>query len=201
MKDKIILKSVDLFLSYGFKSVTMDDIANALGMSKKTIYQHFNNKTKLVESTTLYIQKVISEGISKICSLNKNPIEEIYAIKHFVSDHLKNEKSSPQFQLKKYYPNIYKSIKGHQFELMYRCIQTNINRGVQLGIYRKNMNIDFITRLYFNCVMAIKDDDLIPLKTFSKTMLVENYLEYHLRGICTNKGIQMFNVISKKHNS
>ena len=101
MKDKIILKSVDLFLSYGFKSVTMDDIANALGMSKKTIYQHFNNKTKLVESTTLYIQKVISEGISKICSLNKNPIEEIYAIKHFVSDHLKNEKSSPQFQLKK----------------------------------------------------------------------------------------------------
>ncbi|MCP4802872.1 MAG: TetR/AcrR family transcriptional regulator [Flavobacteriaceae bacterium] len=201
MKDKIILKSVDLFLSYGFKSVTMDDIANALGMSKKTIYQHFNNKTKLVESTTLYIQKVISEGISKICSLNKNPIEEIYAIKHFVSDHLKNEKSSPQFQLKKYYPNIYKSIKGHQFELMYRCIQTNINRGVQLGIYRKNMNIDFITRLYFNCVMAIKDDDLFPLKTFSKTMLVENYLEYHLRGICTNKGIQMFNVISKKHNS
>lgn len=200
MKDKIILKSVDLFLSYGFKSVTMDDIANALGMSKKTIYQHFNNKTKLVESTTLYIQKVISEGISKICSLNKNPIEEIYAIKHFVSDHLKNEKSSPQFQLKKYYPNIYKSIKGHQFELMYRCIQTNINRGVQLGIYRKNMNIDFITRLYFNCVMAIKDDDLFPLKTFSKTMLVENYLEYHLRGICTNKGIQMFNVISKKHN-
>jgi len=201
MKDKIILKSVDLFLSYGFKSVTMDDIANALGMSKKTIYQHFNNKTKLVESTTLYIQKVISEGISKICSLNKNPIEEIYAIKHFVSDHLKNEKSSPQFQLKKYYPNIYKSIKGHQFELMYRCIQTNINRGVQLGIYRKNMNIDFITRLYFNCVMAIKDDDLFPLKTFSKTMLVENYLEYHLRGICTNKGIQMFNVISKKQNS
>jgi len=201
MKDKIILKSVDLFLSYGFKSVTMDDIANALGMSKKTIYQHFNNKTKLVESTTLYIQKVISEGISKICSLNKNPIEEIYAIKHFVSDHLKNEKSSPQFQLKKYYPNIYKSIKGHQFELMYRCIQTNINRGVQLGIYRKNMNIDFITRLYFNCVMAIKDDELFPLKTFSKTMLVENYLEYHLRGICTNKGIQMFNVISKKHNS
>lgn len=201
MKDKIILKSVDLFLSYGFKSVTMDDIANALGMSKKTIYQHFNNKTKLVESTTLYIQKVISEGISKICSLNKNPIEEIYAIKHFVSDHLKNEKSSPQFQLKKYYPNIYKSIKGHQFELMYRCIQTNINRGVHLGIYRKNMNIDFITRLYFNCVMAIKDDDLFPLKTFSKTMLVENYLEYHLRGICTNKGIQMFNVISKKHNS
>ena len=201
MKELILEKTRELFLTIGFKSVTMDDIANALGMSKKTIYQHFNNKTKLVESTTLYIQKVISEGISKICSLNKNPIEEIYAIKHFVSDHLKNEKSSPQFQLKKYYPNIYKSIKGHQFELMYRCIQTNINRGVQLGIYRKNMNIDFITRLYFNCVMAIKDDDLFPLKTFSKTMLVENYLEYHLRGICTNKGIQMFNVISKKHNS
>ena len=201
MRDKIILKSVDLFLSYGFKSVTMDDIANALGMSKKTIYQHFSNKTMLVECTTLFMHKIISEGINKICSLNKNPIEEIYDIKHFVADHLKNEKTSPQFQLKKYYPTIYKSIKIDQFDLIYQCIKTNIGRGVELGIYRQKMNIDFITRLYFSCVMAIKDDDIFPLQTFSKTMLMENYLEYHLRGICTNKGIQMFNVISEKHNS
>ena len=60
MKEKIIQKSADLFLSYGFKSVTMDDIANALGISKKTIYQHFDNKTKLVvgfSTTELIILK------------------------------------------------------------------------------------------------------------------------------------------------
>ena len=55
MREKIIHKASDLFLSYGFKSVTMDDLANALGISKKTIYQNFDNKTKLVEATSLYI--------------------------------------------------------------------------------------------------------------------------------------------------
>lgn len=195
------MKSADLFLSYGFKSVTMDDIASALGISKKTIYQHFKNKTKLVERTTFYMHKIISEGINRICSLEKNPIEEIYDIKSFVSDHLKNEKSSPQFQLKKYYPNIYDTIKKEQFEIMYQCVKSNINRGINLEIYRNNINTDFITRLYFSCVMAIKDDDLFPLEIFSKKMLLENYLEYHLRGICTPKGIQMFSVISEKYNA
>ena len=97
MRDKILLKATDMFLSYGFKSVTMDDIANTLGISKKTIYQHFENKTKLVEATTLSLFELISHGIDCICALEKNPIEEIYDIKRFVMDHLKDEKSSPQY--------------------------------------------------------------------------------------------------------
>jgi AcrR family transcriptional regulator len=193
MTEKIILKSTDLFLSYGFKSVTMDDIANALGMSKKTIYQHFENKTKLVEATTLSMFNLISHGIDCICALEKNPIEEIYDIKRFVSDHLKNEKSSPQFQLQKYYPKIYNTLKTKQFELMYQCVKANIDRGIKLEIYRNTINVDFITRIYFNCILAIKDDDLFPNKTFSKNMLMENYLEYHLRGICTNSGLEELN--------
>jgi DNA-binding XRE family transcriptional regulator len=201
MTEKIILKSADLFLSYGFKSVTMDDIAKALGMSKKTIYQHFENKTKLVEATTLSMFNLISHGIDCICALEKNPIEEIYDIKRFVSDHLKNEKSSPQFQLKKYYPKIYNTLKTKQFEVMYQCIKANIDRGIKLEIYRNNLNVDFITRIYFNSILATKDDDLFPNKMFSKNMLMENYLEYHLRGICTNSGLEILNKIIQNNQS
>ena len=201
MTEKIILKSADLFLSYGFKSVTMDDIAKALGMSKKTIYQHFENKTKLVEATTLSMFNLISHGIDCICALEKNPIEEIYDIKRFVSDHLKNEKSSPQFQLKKYYPKIYNTLKTKQFEVMYQCIKANIDRGIKLEIYRNNLNVDFITRIYFNSILATKDDDLFPNKMFSKNMLMENYLEYHLRGICTNSGLEVLNKIIQNNQS
>ena len=131
MREKIIHKSADLFLSYGFKSVTMDDIANALGISKKTIYLHFDNKTKLVEATTLSMFNIISHGIDCICALEKNPIEEIYDIKRFVSEHLKDEKSSPQYQLQKYYPKIFNSLKNKQFEVMYQCVNTNLNRGIK----------------------------------------------------------------------
>lgn len=201
MREKIILKSADLFLSYGFKSVTMDDIANALGISKKTIYQHFDNKTKLVEATTLSMFDMISHGIDCICALEKNPIEEIYDIKRFVSEHLKDEKSSPQYQLQKYYPKIFNSLKNKQYEVMYQCVNTNLNRGVELGIYRDTINVDFITRIYFNCMLAIKDHDLFPNNIFSKNMLMENYIEYHLRGICTQKGIEILNEIIQKNQS
>lgn len=201
MREKIIHQSADLFLSFGFKSVTMDDIASALGMSKKTIYQHFDNKTKLVEATTLYMFEIISHGIDCICSLEKNPIEEIYDIKHFVLEHLKDEKSSPQYQLQKYYPKIYKSLRAKQFDVMYQCVKSNLDRGIKIGIYRDTINVDFITRIYFSCMLAIKDNDLFSNKTFSMNMLMENYIEYHLRGICTNKGLDILNKITLKHQS
>jgi len=102
MKQKIIVKSSELFLTLGFKSVTMDDIATALGISKKTIYVHFANKTKLVESVTFSLFENICNGIDSICDNSKNPIEELYHIKMFVMKYLKGEKSSPQYQLKKY---------------------------------------------------------------------------------------------------
>jgi len=189
MKEKIIQKSADLFLSYGFKSVTMDDIANALGISKKTIYQHFDNKTKLVEATTLSMFDMISNGIDCICALKKNPIEEFYDIKKLVMDHLKNEKSSPLYQLQKYYPRIFASLKQKQFNLMQDCVRENLERGIKQDLFRKELNIDFISRIYFSSIIAIKDQDLFPYKQFSMNMLMENYLEYHIRGICTSKGL------------
>ncbi len=199
MKEKIILKSTELFLNFGFKSVTMDDIANAIGISKKTIYQHFSNKTMLVEVTTMQLFEFISHGIDSICGLNKNPIEELYDIKRFVMEHLKDEKSSPQYQLKKYYPKIYSTLKQKQFEVMYECVNKNLSHGVNKGLYRDTINIEFITRIYFNSMLAIKDTDLFPLKIFSMNMLMDNYLEYHLRGICTDKGVEKLNQIITKN--
>ena len=193
MRDKILITATEMFLSYGFKSVTMDDIANAIGISKKTIYQHFDNKTKLVEATTLDLFELISHGIDCICALNKNPIEELYDIKRFVMDHLKDEKSSPQYQLQKYYPKIYATLKQKQFEVMHECVKENLERGQNQNLYRDTINIEFIARIYFNSMLAIKDKDLFPLKVFSMNMLMENYLEYHLRGICTEKGLKILN--------
>lgn len=57
MKKKIITKATELFLSIGFKSVTMDDLAQSMGISKKTIYQYFENKNQLISSCTESFQK------------------------------------------------------------------------------------------------------------------------------------------------
>ena len=201
MREKILFAASELFLNYGFKSVTMDDIADKLGISKKTIYQHFENKTILVKATTMALFNQISQGIDHICALEKNPIEEFYDIKNLVMKHLKDEKSSPLFQLQKYYPKIFSSLKKRQFELMQDCVKTNLERGIAQKLFRKTLHIDFISRIYFSSIIAIKDKDLFPLEQFSINMLMEHYLEYHIRGICTPKGLDFLNQIIKTNQS
>lgn len=195
MKTKILEKATDLFLNLGFKSVTMDDLAREMGISKKTIYSHFENKTHLVEESTLNLFNTISQGIDYICSLGKNPIQELYEIKKFAMLHLKDEKSSPQYQLQKYYPKIHETIRLKQFEVMRECVVDNVKRGVSMSIYRENLNIDFISRIYFSGVTSIKDQKLFPIQKFPITALMDEYLEYHLRGIVTPKGRKILNSI------
>ena len=195
MKEKILQKATDMFLNLGFKSVTMDDLAQEMGISKKTIYSHFANKTKLVEECTKQLFCSISEGIEHICSLHKNPIEELYEIKRFALLHLKNEKVSPQYQLQKYYPRIHGDLKKKQYEIMQDCVVENIKKGIELGIYRDNLNIDFVSRIYFSGVTSIKDQQYFPVTKFPIVSLMDEYLEYHLRGIITLKGRQILNRI------
>ncbi|MFC5194521.1 MULTISPECIES: TetR/AcrR family transcriptional regulator [Bizionia] len=195
MKDKILKSSADLFLNYGFKSVTMDDIANEIGVSKKTIYLHYATKTKLVQATTLYMFEFISQGIDCICALNQNPIDEIFEIKKFTMTHLKDEKSSPQYQLKKYYPKIFESLKNDQFHIMQDCVKNNLIRGVSEGLYRESIDVEFVSRLYFNTMMSLKDVDIFPTNDFPMKQLMDNYLEYHIRGISTKKGIDKLDTI------
>ena len=198
MEQKIVEKSTELFLNLGFKSVTMDEIASALGVSKKTIYKYFNNKTDLVNAVTNHVFDSISCGIDHICHLNMNPIDELFSIKRFVMEHLKDEKSSPQYQLQKYYPKIFLSLKKKQFEVMQECVIDNLKKGIELGLYRPNIDLEFIFRIYFNGLTGIKDNDMFPLKNYSMKTLLNFYYEYHLMGICTAKGIkQLENQLEK----
>jgi len=193
MREKIVKKATDLFLNLGFKSVTMDDIAHEMGISKKTIYVHFANKTKLVEDGSFSVFDVICNGIDGICNASVNPIEELYDIKMFVMHHLESEKSSPQFQLKKYYPQIYASLHLKQFEKMHNSVSQSLKRGVDTGLFRANIDIAFISRMYFNGMTGIKDGTIFPPELFSMNYLMESYLEYHLRAIVTEKGFKILN--------
>ena len=198
MKEKILKKAIDLFLNFGFKSVTMDDIAKELAISKKTIYSHFSTKLKLVKAATFYVFEQVNSGINNICTVNKNPIEEIYLIKSLVTKQLKGEKNSPQYQLQKYYPKIFETLKQKQFESVNKCVTSNLKKGIELGFYRKEIDIDLITRLYFNGIMGVKNVELFPANKFSSTYLMDSYLEYHIRAIATEKGLKILQKTLKK---
>ncbi|WP_299665910.1 TetR/AcrR family transcriptional regulator [uncultured Polaribacter sp.] len=190
MREKILEASKDLFLNLGFKSVTMDEIASNMGVSKKTIYKYFKNKTALVAAVADYMFETICCGIDGILEQETNPIDELFAIKKLVMNHLKNEKASPFYQFQKYYPKIFTVLRKNQFEIMQDTITDNLERGIKMNLYRENLNKDFISRIYFYGVSTIKDQDNFPLTHFSMGELMNYYLEYHIRGIATEKGIQ-----------
>lgn len=201
MREKILLTATDLFLSLGFKSVTMDDIANNIGISKKTIYQHFENKTKLVEAATFHLFDTICDGIDMICDASANPIQELYDIKMFVMNHLKNEKTSPQYQLKKYYPMIYDVLHRKQFDKMHESVRESLEKGISTGLFRSSIDVDFIARMYFNGMTGIKDENIFPSKQFGMEYLMESYLEYHLRAIVTPEGFDILNIFISQNQS
>ena len=177
MKEKILDKASDMFLNLGFKSVTMDDIAHELGMSKKTIYAHFSTKLKLVQATAFYILDKVNTTICNVCAGNHNPIEELFTIKSMIKDQLKGERSSPKYQLQKYYPKVYKQLKDKQFDLMNDCIVQNLERGIKDGIYRKEINIDLIKRFYFNGSSSLSDIELYPQDTYSLSTIKDAFIE------------------------
>ena len=162
---------------------------------------HFENKTKLVEAVTFTIFDTVCEGIDCICNASINPIEELYEIKMYVMNYLKNEKTSPQFQLKKYYPQIYQRLHIKQFEKMHVSVKDSIQKGVDTNLFRSNIDVDFISRMYFNGMSGIKDENIFPTELFTMEYLMENYLEYHLRAICTEKGLQILNKFIKQNQS
>jgi AcrR family transcriptional regulator len=186
MKDKIISKAKDLFLKIGFKSVTMDDIASEMGISKKTIYKFFSNKDELIQTAIEEFHTEIMASLTEIVSLNYNAIHENFVIKHKVNEMFQTSESSPLYQLKKHYPLIYENITKNQIELFKNCFRTNITRGISEGLYRDTIYIEDYVDFYYILIFAVNEN------TISKRLVQEieyKVLEYHLRAIATPKGL------------
>lgn len=189
MKKKIIDKAGEMFLNLGFKSTTMDDIANELGVSKKTLYKHFPNKSSLVDASTESVHKSIVEMIDKIKSKNFNAVEEEFAVKAIFKEVLKNTKTSPMYQLKKYYPETYMKVKERELCMFKDCISSNILKGVEQGLYRADINQESMVNFYFTLVFGVFENDFYG-DGVQELMKVEyEILEYHIRAMATEKGI------------
>jgi AcrR family transcriptional regulator len=198
MKDKILQTASQLFLNLGVKSVTMDDIAERMAISKKTIYGFYKSKTQLVKATSSFLFEQIKQRIDGICSEESeiSPIESLFEINDFMNMMLK-EDHAPEFQLQKYYPKIFESLKKKKFDLITEGITENLVRGITQGLYRNDIDIPTIARLYYANSIAIKNPDIFPLDTYRISELMHIYLIYHIRAIATPKGLTELETIIK----
>ena len=191
MREKIIDKAGDMFLKLGFKSVTMDHIATEMGISKKTIYKYFDNKEHLVDDTTMFVQQTIDNVIKDIMEQGFNAIEENFAIKNIFKNMFKNAKTSPMFQLKKYYPETFAKLMQNELFTFSECVTNNLEKGIQEKLYRENIDKEIVMKFYFLLVFGVHESELFD-KSLSEVVKAEiKVLEYHTRAIATHHGIDV----------
>lgn len=186
MKEKIINKAKDMFLRLGFKSITMDDIAGEMCISKKTIYKYFANKELLIQESTQVLHKEVHEIITEIIARDYNAIEENFQIRKMFTDMFKSTDTSPIYQLKKHYPEVYVQVLEYQVQECESCFKQNIEKGIIQGLYRKEINIDVYVKLYYALIFTINENTRSEREVAALEL---EALEYHTRAMATPSGI------------
>ncbi len=186
MKEKIIAKATELFLKLGFKSVTMNDIASEMCISKKTIYKYFCNKEILIAQTTDTVHTAIHQSINVIVDKNLNAIEENFQIRKMFKEMFQSGDTSPTYQLKKHYPEIYESVMNREIKECNAVFEKNIEKGIQEGLYRKDIPLDAYVHFYYHLIFSINGN----ISSENELQLMELLaLEYHTRAMATKEGI------------
>ena len=178
-------------MRYGIRSVTMDDIARELSISKKTLYQHFTDKDDLVKKIVeSYLNEQKCE-ITRLCTYDMNAIDILLIISKYLTKQMTEINLSVNYDLQKYYPECWKVVENYRETHMLENIRLNITNGIKQGLYRNDFNIDIIAKGY---ILRFNPDDNIQdwIKNSGLTFeeVYQTLFIYHIRGIANKKGLE-----------
>ncbi len=194
---RVLEESGEVFMKYGVKSVTMDDISKKLGISKKTLYTVIKDKNELIEKTSFSISDKVLSNINELLKKKLDPINELLEIENIVCETITSFNPSVIHQFQKYYPEIHTKLRNRQREAIIEMIKDNLRRGIDDGLYRKDLNIEIMAQLDYSTNFILINPDFFPAKEFEIKEIKHQYMIYHLRGIATSKGLS---IIENKNN-
>lgn len=178
-----------LYRKYGIRSVTMNDIASELGISKKTLYQHISDKEALVdkvlEADFSRMKRALEVAISQI----KQPIQQFIEIQNIILTFLSEQSVVTGFELKKYYSDKYHYYFDKYISLFISVLDQNLSKGIDLGIYRENLDATLIVKTHVASLISVIDNDLIKIQEYLSEKHSIESLRYHLRAIVNKKHI------------
>ena len=189
MEIKDIIKSTaKLFLKYGIRSVTMDDVARELSISKKTLYQYVNDKNDLVEKIILYHTSVYdTSNFHKTNGMNV--IEKYIVVFNEVTQMLKNNNQSFEYDLRKYYPKQFKILIQSRRKIIMDKMTEDLKVGIKEGYFRDDLNVEKIAILHLIRIESIKNTDLLSEYGYKTIDIIDELFRYHIHAIATQKGI------------
>jgi AcrR family transcriptional regulator len=170
----------------------MDDIARELGMSKKTLYEHFANKADLIATSLESALLEFSTWHDQLKLQNLNAIDELLCISNRVNDEYAKFTPSNIFDLKKYYPEVIKEHIIHEKQLTYTLLTENLNKGIAENIYRSDLDVNLVAELYVQKIAVLHSGEFWNDATVTFEKIFEIMFENHIRGIVNQTGLEYF---------
>ena len=178
-----------LFFRYGIKSLTMDDVAGELGISKKTLYQMVESKDDLVMKVLQHHTSREKSQCLNMASEASNAIEEILIVLDSNSQEMAQMKTNVINDLQKYHREGWLLIRNFHFDFVYKIIRENMMRGRKEGLYRENFDIDILAKLHLATAFNLFDEQIFPDGSTPRNVLFKEYMLHFLHGIISPKGL------------
>ena len=188
----------EIFMKYGIRSVSMDDISRELGISKKTLYQHFLNKSDLVRRVLQCSQDEFEQKIDSIINGEHNAIDDLLEISLIIGDHMKEVNVAVNFDLQKYYPELHREFLEKKRSFASRYLKENVEKGKREKLYRSDLNGELISKLYVQKIEDLHDPNFYERENISFAEVFQVMFENHIRGIANDQGIKYFEERKKK---
>ncbi len=190
---ELLAKASSLFMMYGIKSLTMNDISSRLGISKKTLYNYVSDKNDLVyQCIDLHVTENECK-MASVCQSAGNAIEELYAFSQIAGEQFSAIHPSIFFDLQKYHPEAWTHLNSFEEKTILEVTKKNLIRGTDEGLFRSDFNVDLIAQIYLGMVQNIFNNTPKLLVGLTLSDYYKNMFEYHIRGIASEEGMKLIN--------
>ncbi len=195
IRDRIIEEATSQFFKYGIRNITMDEMAASVGISKRTLYETFKDKTELVSTCLAALEQKHDKINYQIISGSANVIEAMFVLMKQGIKMMNSVNPVFFFDLKKYYPEIWQSLHKEHKKKSCQMTYTMLRKGLNEGLYRKGINIEIIAKLFHEQMNLVSDETIFPSDKFDHGEVFQNIMINFTRGIATKRGIEIIDEI------
>lgn len=200
VKERILTKAADLFMRYGIRSITMDEIATQLGISKKTIYQFFTDKDEMVSAVIdMEIHKNEDE-CNMFRDQSENAVQQIFLALESLDEMLKYTNPLMLYDLEKHHPRAYRKIRDYKYQFLYQTIMDNLQWGIGEKVYRDDIELDITTKWRIESAFLVFNPDVFPHSRYKMSDVNYHLSLLFLYGIVTDKGRELITKYTHERN-
>ena len=201
MKEEIVKRALNDFMQYGFKTFTMDDLASKMGISKKTLYEHFPSKNDLVEAVLDYALDMSCKNVEAFVQGEGSVIEDVYLNQKKVKEIFNINSDRPIWELQKYYSKTYERMEIEFAKSDARFIDKLLEKGWQEGLFREDINVNFYKTFYSSVQRLRSVANTFPEREFPFWDTIYTLMEYFFRILVNEKGMkELERVLQLKNN-